>query len=313
MTISVIIPVFQAEGFVKNAVQSACEQKEVSEVILIEDGSTDNSLSICEDLTKIYSPLIKLHRHNDSENHGVAASRNLGIKKASGEFIAFLDADDYYLDDRFTHDLELLQSDSSIDGVYNALGVHVYDERERKRVNQNLTTVKYPIPQDKLFEEMAPIGKGGYFSGDALTVRRNVFDKVGLFDETLEISEDTQMWVKMAALLSLVPGVIDSPVAMRGVHSENTIKDKAKFDYYRPLLFLSLLKWAEENKIPINRKLLIWEELYKAYHYKVSAQRKSVILKKIQFSLFLVRHGISSPYLMKHRKSLFLNIFKKQL
>lgn len=313
MSVSVVIPVYQAERFIEAAVQSACEQKEVSEVILIEDGSTDNSLNICKELSKLYSQQVKIYRHVDGKNCGVSASRNLGIIKSSGEFLAFLDADDFYLPGRFTNDLEILQSDTNIDGVYNALGVHIYDENERERVKSHLTTVNYPIQPENLFEEMDPLGNSGYFSGDALTVRRCVFDKVGLFDETLKVSEDTQIWVKMAAKATLIAGVIDRPVAMRGVHSNNTIRDTAKFDYYRLLLFLSLFKWAEKNNLSINRKLLIWDKLYKAYHYRLSAQSKSVILKKIQISLFLIRHGIPSPYLVKHRKSLFLNIFKKQI
>ena len=303
MTISIIIPVYQAERFIEKAVKSACEQEGVSEVILVEDGSTDGSLKICESLTELYSPLVQLYSHKNNKNLGAGASRNLGIKKTTGKFIAFLDADDYYLPDRFKHDLEILQSNSMIDGVYNALGVHIYDENERERVNFKLTTVAYPIPPDKLFEEMAPVGTSGYFHGDTLTVRREVFDNVGLFDETLELSQDTQMWVKMAAKASLLAGVIDHPVAIRGVHSGNRIKNLAKFSYYRPLLFLSLMNWAKRNKLPIHRRILLWDRLYDAYCNSVNSQQKNTFIKKISIFLFLVKHGLTKPYLfLAHRK-----------
>ena len=313
MKISVIIPVYQAERFVAQAIHSACEQPEVSEVILVEDCSPDCSLEICKELVQHYPYKVKLFRHPDGGNHGAGASRNLGIKKAKGEFIAFLDADDYYLPGRFKRDIEILQNNPGVDGVYNALGVHIHDAEERQQINFNLTTVKYSIPPAKLFEEMAPIGNGGYFSGVSLTVRRTTFDKVGLFDTFLELSQDTHMWVKMAAKASLVAGIIDKPVAMRGVHTGNRVKDKAKFDYYRPLLFQSLLKWANINNISVYRKRLLWNRLYSVYVKSVNSNNQTSLLgKKIRMFLFLIKYGFSSPYLLRHGNyySSFLQLLK---
>ncbi|WP_228442012.1 glycosyltransferase family 2 protein [Chryseobacterium nematophagum] len=100
MKISVIIPVYNAEKYVQQAVESALQFEKVYEVILVEDGSPDNVLSVCERLRDQY-PRVKLFQHADKKNHGAGASRNLGIANASGDFIAFLDADDYYLSNRF--------------------------------------------------------------------------------------------------------------------------------------------------------------------------------------------------------------------
>lgn len=305
MSVSVIIPVYQAERFIEKAVLSACDQKQVSEVILVEDGSTDHSLKICENLVQACTPHVKLFRHEDGLNHGAGASRNRGIREAKEKYIAFLDADDYFLPGRFTRDFEILEAEPLIDGTYNALGVHVYDEGERKRVNRNLTTVTYPIPADKLFEEMGPIGASGYFHGDTLTVRRAVFDKVGLFNEDLELSQDTHMWVKMAAKASLEAAVIDRPVAIRGVHTGNRIKDVAKFYNYRPLLFSSLMQWAKENNLPLHRRMLIWDCLYNAFCISVSVQKRSTLSKKISIFMFLVKSGFTKPFLLMHRNYVY--------
>jgi glycosyltransferase involved in cell wall biosynthesis len=62
----------------------------------VEDKSPDNALEVCLKLAEKYQR-VKLYQHPDQQNHGAGASRNLGIEKATGEFIAFLDADDYYL------------------------------------------------------------------------------------------------------------------------------------------------------------------------------------------------------------------------
>ena len=106
--ISVVIPVFNAEKYLRNAVNSALRQEEVSEVVLVEDCSPDNCLAICQELAET-SPKVRLLQHPDRQNHGAAESRNLGIRSARGDFIAFLDADDYYLDDRFKVAVEILR------------------------------------------------------------------------------------------------------------------------------------------------------------------------------------------------------------
>jgi len=302
MVISVIIPVYQAELFIKKAVESACEQEEVLEVIMVEDGSTDNTLRICESLVHEDENLaVRLFRHRDGQNRGISASRNLGIKMAIGKYIAFLDADDYYLPGRFKQDLEVLQCDGGIDGIYNALGVNIYDESERGRIYSNLTTVKYPIHHSNLFEEMVPIGNSGYFHGDTITVRRSIFSKVGLFDESLEVTEDTHMWLKMAAKASLVAGSIEHPVAIRGVHECNSVKNRNKVKHYRLLMYSSLLKWATENDVSVQRKRLLWKILYIAYVNSLTRRRFNRIGTKIRILAFLIKHGFSKPYLLGYK------------
>ena len=98
--ISVIIPVYNGEQFIEKAISSAIMQPEVAEVIVINDGSTDNTQEIIKNL-QLESSKIKIYQHKNNENKGRSASRNLGVKKAFSKYLAFLDADDYYLKDRF--------------------------------------------------------------------------------------------------------------------------------------------------------------------------------------------------------------------
>ena len=116
MNISVIIPVYNAAAFLEKAVESASQFEEVKEIILVEDRSTDNSLILCEKIAA-NNPKIKIYQHADFKNQGAAASRNVGLEKASQEFIAFLDADDYYLPNRFTTEHELFENEK-IEGVF---------------------------------------------------------------------------------------------------------------------------------------------------------------------------------------------------
>lgn len=106
--ISVIIPVYNAAEFLEKAVKSAAYFDEVKEIILAEDQSTDHSLEICRRLVSEI-PKVKLFQHPNGENRGAGASRNLGIDHATSDFIAFLDADDYYLPNRFDAEKTFLQ------------------------------------------------------------------------------------------------------------------------------------------------------------------------------------------------------------
>jgi glycosyltransferase involved in cell wall biosynthesis len=78
MKISVITPVYNAEKFIAKAVESALQFDEVFEVILVEDGSPDNALEICKNLSEKHDR-VKLYQHDDKKNHGAGASRNLAL------------------------------------------------------------------------------------------------------------------------------------------------------------------------------------------------------------------------------------------
>lgn len=279
--ISVITPVYNAEEYVRKAVESALTQPEVAEVILIEDASPDRSLAICHELAQEY-PQVKLLQHPDQKNHGAGASRNLGIEHASSEYIAFLDADDYYLSHRFEIDRKILETDPTIDGVYSALGFHYYSqERKEALKTPSLTTVSAPVPPEELIYVLMGISKQatGYFSGDALTVRRSVFARTGLFDTQLKLSQDTHMWLKMALTCRLAPGILDHPVGMRGVHDENRVADKAKLLAYRPLLYRSLLEWAQQRRLDP-----LFLELFYVHYFKHAVQQ---FPKRTSFRIYL--------------------------
>ena len=98
--ISVIVPVYNVEDYLKIALDSLVMQTFYDfEVILINDGSTDMSGNICEEYARLHSNFHVYHK----KNGGQSAARNFGIKKAKGEFITFLDSDDYFE----SHALEL--------------------------------------------------------------------------------------------------------------------------------------------------------------------------------------------------------------
>nr|WP_106568753.1 glycosyltransferase family A protein [Cecembia rubra] len=109
--VSIIIPVFNKVDFVKQTLDSALNQSyDHLEIIVINDGSTDGSLSILENYAKQFPEKIKLI---DTINKGVSAATNLGINVAKGEYIQFLDADDILSPDKIANQVSLLQGESS--------------------------------------------------------------------------------------------------------------------------------------------------------------------------------------------------------
>ena len=298
MKISVIIPVYNAAKFVKKAVKSALEQPETGEIILIEDGSPDNALEICRQLENENNK-IKLLQHPNGENRGAAASRNLGIKNAKFNLIAFLDADDYYLPNRFKKDIEILSSNKEVDGIYSATQIVI--NRNNTFSNNRLITLKEKVAPGELFEKMAPIsGEYGFFIINALTIRKSIFAKTGLFNTQLELSQDTELFLRMSLITNLAPGEIDKPVAIAIEHGANRVTNTNKIAFFRPFIFKYLLKWGRKEKIPTKRKQIIW----KRYFFYFTLSPKYVKANKINQMIlrtFFLLISFKYPFLWKFK------------
>lgn len=257
MKISVIIPVYNAEKYITQAVESALQFEEVDEIILVEDQSPDKALEVCENLAKTH-PRVKLFQHADKGNHGAGASRNLGIENATGDFIAFLDADDYYLPNRFDAEKKLFKN-SEVEGVYGALGVHYYTEKAKEQnfsvFGDRLTTVyKNHSPTEVFRGQLGMNGSFGLFSIDALTIRKSAMDaKLSPLMKThLRLHQDTEFLFRLSYYLNLFPGILDQAVAIRGVHESNRITKvdtgKVKPSISKVLLWKEIKDWAENEK-----------------------------------------------------------------
>ena len=298
MKISVIIPVYNAEKYVSQAVKSALQFEEVYEVVLVEDKSPDNALQVCRELAENNSR-VKLYQHPDEGNHGAGASRNLGIEKSEGDFISFLDADDYYLPNRFDAEKELFKN-NDVDGVYGAIGVHYYSEKAKEQYykvfGDRLTTVYKEHPPKNVFPgQLNMIGTFGLFSIDALTIRKNSLKNMEYFFKThLKLHQDTEFLFRLSYYLNLYPGILDKAVAVRGVHENNRITKvdnrEIKPASTRVLLWAEVNKWAEnENTIPADIKLHI-KRVYRSF--------------QIANAPFLTKWGMITKYLLTDYRSI---------
>lgn len=312
MKISVITPVYNAENFIVQAVESALQFEEVWEIILVEDQSPDNALEVCRNLAEKHDR-VKLIQHPDKKNHGAGASRNLGMENATGDFIAFLDADDYFLPNRFDAEKKMFQN-PEVDGVYGALGVHYYSEKAREQYfptyGNTLTTVyKKHAPEDVFPGQIGLRGSFGLFSIDALTLRKSSLDKVKPWMKThLRLHQDSEFLFRISYYLKLFPGILDEAVAVRGVHENNRISQldskKIKPATTRVLLWKEVNDWAKnETKMPENEKLHI-KRMYRSFEIANAPFLKKwgMILKYLVVDFESIKSGL---YNINFRKDLF--------
>ncbi len=247
---SVVIPIYNAEKFLEFAVESAVHLEEVGEIILVEDGSPDNALSLCRKLVNKFSK-VRLFQHVNGENKGASESRNLGVSMARYEFIAFLDADDYYLPHRFKID-RILFKDQHVDGVYNSvINVNLSDPNIKV-----LKSVSKKIAPAKLFHYLLR-GTYGHFHTNGITLRRDLLSKVGGFDLTLKLHQDTELWLRCAYYGYLVAGDIQDPTAIVVTHGENRIFGRSKNS--RLKLFLKVLQAFPLKKVKfLDYLIIVW-------------------------------------------------------
>lgn len=288
MRISVIIPAYNAEKHIEKAVKSVLSHENVNELIIVEDGSKDGTLNICINLQKI-DKRIQLHTHPENQNLGAGASRNLGIQKSSSEFISFLDADDYYLPNRFDAEIKYVKNGVLFDGVFGALGFHYYNEKVKLKAQKTfgkieLTTVRCKTINEQTFEGLLGINKQwkGYFSLNTLTIKKESLNKLTYyFNPKLRLHQDTEFIIRYAYYNKLIPGIINEPIGFRGVHETNRITSNEVGFESRLKYYESLLQWSKKNEISLEAKNKIHAEI--KYHDFFSKTPQVNILRLLIF------------------------------
>lgn len=120
--LSIVVPVYNVESFLETCINSIIGQiTEQDEIILVEDCSTDSSSKLCEELASKHKQIL-LVRHD--HNKGLSEARNSGIKVAKGQYITFVDSDDYIEPGTYTENLKIIEQNSQIDILEYPVSVH---------------------------------------------------------------------------------------------------------------------------------------------------------------------------------------------
>ncbi len=186
-SISVVIPLYNKEAEVERALLSVVEQSlAVGEIIVVNDGSTDRSEEEVREFIK-HHPEANI-RLITEENKGVSAARNRGIEEATGEYIALLDADDWWLSNYIAEVCRLMEYYPDCDAYSTAFNIVDGDSHTRALVP---TTEGYISPAEEALRGRYPI------IPSTATLRRSTVQRCGGFPEGMRIGEDQWLWVRM--------------------------------------------------------------------------------------------------------------------
>lgn len=186
--VSVIIPSYNRIKYIENAIASIEEQSyQDFEIIVVDDGSTDGSFELLEEFSE--AGRISLYSHENNENRGQSASINLGIMHATGLFVAVLDSDDYFAPDKLARQVAFLEENHNFGMVYGQ--GHAVDADGR---------FLFKVPDDNHAETSDPnsLLLDCYMAlpGGSL-IRRSVFEKVGMFEESFRAGQDHDMALRI--------------------------------------------------------------------------------------------------------------------
>lgn len=185
-TVSVVIPNYNYGRFVAETIESALAQTvPVDEIVVVDDGSTDDSVEV----VKRFGGKVRLI---SQRNEGVGAARNAGVANTSGEFVAFLDADDIWMPAKIEEQLKLF-ADESV--VLVSGGVREFDSKTGE-------TIEIRVPQKTLWSAEVILRRRDSINvaGHSIVVRREAFEKSGGFDNRKELhpAEDWEFCYRMA-------------------------------------------------------------------------------------------------------------------
>lgn len=186
-SISVVIPLYNKEAEIERALTSVVEQSlAVGEIIVVNDGSTDNSKEIVERFISAH-PEAGIRLINQP-NSGVSAARNRGIEEAKGEYVALLDADDWWLSNYIAEVCRLMEYYPDSDAYSTAFNIVDGDNHTRASAP---TTEGYISPANEALRGRYPI------IPSTATLRRCTVLRCGGFPEGMRIGEDQWLWVRM--------------------------------------------------------------------------------------------------------------------
>jgi glycosyltransferase involved in cell wall biosynthesis len=182
--ISVIIPTYNCEKYISEAIGSVLLQTCTDyEIIVIDDGSTDKT----RDIVKNKFPEV---RYFYISNQGVSRARNYGIRRALGEYIAFLDADDLWLPEKLEKQLKLFQSDQELALIFTEERIFDTNGFMDGKISKKKRLMKGDVVKNIfLFSNVTT---------STVMVKRHVFQETGYFEENLKAAEDDNMWMRIA-------------------------------------------------------------------------------------------------------------------
>ena len=266
MMISVIIPTYNRLHLIDRAIKSVLNQSYKSfEIIVIDDGSSDGTYDFIQ---RTFLDVLILKQLNK----GVSSARNLGLKVAKGDWIAFLDSDDEWLRNKL--ELQVMEIKKS----KNYLICHTNEIwiRNGVRVNQMKKHQKYG---GDIFEKCLDMCR---LSPSSVLIHKKIFKDVGTFDESLIICEDYDLWLRISSKYSIL--FLDSMLIKKyGGHEDQLSKNINGIEQHRIQSLEKILKTIDLNKKQFDAAVhMILKKLniYKIGLKKRNKEKENYIIEK---------------------------------
>lgn len=249
--ISVIIPCYNASLFLNQAIESVLNQTYKNfEVIIVNDGSTDNT----EEIIKAYRDNRVIYLKQET-NKGPSAARNTGLKYAKGEYIAFLDADDIWMLNKLEKQVDYVLK-NKVDIV--TTNGYILESKTNK---SKIAYSKNPIHHKKsIFKVLI---KHNFIFPSTVLIKKETLQKAGFFDENLQSSEDYYLWLNIAFQGGTF-AFIDEPLFFYRKHPRQL--SKKLYTMYKTRLTV-LNKLVTNNKILLLKYPLLMAKIVKLYIY----------------------------------------------
>jgi glycosyltransferase involved in cell wall biosynthesis len=253
--ISVVIPTYNRAPVIERAIKSVLAQsRPPDEVIVVDDGSADGTRKIIE---AKYGGLVK---YVYQDNRGVSHARNVGIKLATGNWIALLDSDDEWKPEKLEFQLTALASQPNYDFCHtNEIWI-----RHGKRVN---AMSKHKKSGGFIFEKCLPLC---VISPSSALIKKTVFDEMGLFDEDLPACEDYDFWLRYCCVKPVLH--IEQPLVIKyGGHEDQLSRKFLAMDRFR---LLAIFKIISEGKLSESQEKAALNIFYEKHNILMSGANK---------------------------------------
>lgn len=219
--VSIIVPAYNASPYIEQALLSASRQSYRShEILVVDDASSDNTAQIIESLSSQDSR-IRLLRHQ--QNLGISSARNTAIGASRGDYIAFLDADDLWDEEKLEHQLAALKANPAAGLVFTASRAI---DANGQVTNDNLSRGK-TIPSGRISARQFIIERYPMITSSVM-IRRECLNQVGVFDPRYSTAEDFDLWLRILGDYAqcYVPQVLTSYRDITDSASKNALRNR---------------------------------------------------------------------------------------
>ncbi len=264
-TLSVIVPIFAVENYIEECIQSILAQTYRNlEVILVDDGANGREPKICDQYARLDDRIVVIHK----ENEGLVAARKSGLEKATGDYVAFVDGDDYLQPDYYERMMHIVEKEEP-DLVAVSI-TKIYEDGKEERIIQPISDGVYTGDRlNALYQNMNCSGEvfyePGIFPSTCLKIyRRDLLEKIlPAVPNMIQMGEDAA--ITYPYLLSCNKVVVESSICgyyYRMVPSSMTTRADASLFVGSSALYAHLFPYYQASEDEIERKQL---EYYRAY------------------------------------------------